>query len=350
MKEGGMEFHDASDIFSSLFGFERNTKPQKGEDIEHRMKMSLEDLYMGKQKKLKITAKKVCPVCHGKGSTVPNAVKTCDRCGGKGIRTVTRQMGPGFISQSREPCSFCRQRGVIIADKDKCPECHAEYVVDKEKEIDIFVEKGSRAGQRIVLKNEGDEEPGIEAGDLIIIIEEKPHSLFTRKGNDLFMKKKISFGESLCGCTFEIPTLDNRHLLIHTSEGDIIKPDDKRCIKNEGMPVYRSSLDKGNLIIQFEVDYPEKGSIDSKMKKHLLELFPVPEAPAPSGTDVEEVELLDPSEVEDNNSSNYQQQGGYRYSYSRGPQHTSTSATGEDDDDDQRGYGPRTQQVQCSIQ
>ena len=355
MKEGGQpEFHDPTDLFSALFGFPTHSAPQKGEDIIHHMKMSLEDLYQGKTKKLRITASKVCPRCNGKGAVNPSAVKQCEMCGGKGIRTVTQQMGPGFISTSRQPCRFCRQRGVIIDPKDQCPECHAENTITKEKEIEVFVEKGMRSGQKITFPQEGNEEPGIEAGDLVIVIDEKPHPTFTRRGNDLLITKKISFAESLCGCSFEVETLDKRHLLIKTEEGDIIKPGDTRKIVGEGMPVYRSDLSKGDLVVTFQVEYPEKGSINPTMRKNLLSIFPLPAPPQPQpGVDVEEVELQDPSTTTEDGASGYgagrRPQGFYRQG-PMGPQHTSTSATGMDDDDDQGQYGPQAQTVQCGTQ
>lgn len=307
--------------------------------------MSLEDLYQGKKKKLHVSAKKTCPTCQGKGSPNPAAVQTCQVCGGKGVRTITQQMGPGFISTSRQPCRACHQRGVIIAEKDKCPECHGDYVVQTQKEIEVYVDRGARAGQKYTFPNEGDEEPGIEAGDLIVVIEEKPHPVFTRRGADLHITKKISFAESLCGTSFEVETLDKRHLLIKTEEGDIIKPGDVRVIPQEGMPQYRSAIDKGNLVVTFQVDYPEKGSINPTMKKNLLKLFPVPpQSQLPADADVEEVELTDPAEHKDEPSSRPRTSGRSGY--------TSTSATATDDDDEGYGggYGPHTQQVQCTIQ
>ena len=357
MKEGeGVSFHDPTDLFSALFGFPTQRGPQKGDDIVHEMKMSLEDLYQGKTKKLRITSKKVCPTCNGKGSPNPNAVQTCTACQGKGFVTLSQQIRPGLISTSRQPCRLCRQRGVIIAEKDKCPECHGDYLVSREKEIEVFVEKGTQAGQRITFPQEGDEEPGIEAGDLVVVIQEKPHPVFTRKGRDLLITKEISFAESLCGCSFEVETLDKRHLLIQTEEGDVIKPGDIRVVVGEGMPVYRSSLEKGNLVITFKVKYPEKNSLNETMKKNIRKIFPVPDRPAPpTDADVEEVVLTDPADAPADSPSGSAGPRGYPGGYQR-PTHTSTSATGTDDDDDQYGGGfpggipPGAQQVQCTIQ
>ncbi|KAH7825752.1 putative Hsp40 [Monocercomonoides exilis] len=360
LKEGGGEnFHDAGDLFSQLFGFGVGEPqgPQKGEDVTYPIKLSLQDLYNGKTKKLKITARKICATCKGKGSAKPGAVQVCPVCNGRKIMTVTQRLGPGFISTSQQPCRNCHQKGVIIDPEDICPECDGEYVVEKPKEIEIYVERGMQNGQKITLKNEGNEEPDVEAGDVVIIINEAPHPVFVRKGRDLHITKKITLAESLCGFAFEVVTLDGRKLMLTSEPGDVIKPGDVRGVVNEGMPVYRSALEKGNLYVTFEVEYPQKGSLNAMMKKNLLKIFPgTPQPEIPEDADVEEVEL---SEMDGSSgsttatgSSNRQRhrsrrdEDESRYSQSR-------ATDPDDDDDDMRGggYGPGgATQVQCSIQ
>ncbi|KAH7826309.1 putative dnaJ subfamily A member [Monocercomonoides exilis] len=282
MKEGGgVQFHSATDLFDSIFGgglFGRSApqKPTKGDDVVHHIKFSLEDLYAGKKKKLRISAKKVCSLCKGYGSTKPNAVVKCTVCNGTGMQTITQQLGPGFISTSRQPCRACRQRGEVIKDEDRCPLCNGEKTRTEQKDLEFTVEAGSYDGQKVVLRNEGDEEPGVEAGDLIIVIDEKPHDTFQRKGRDLVMNKTITLGEALCGFEFSVTTLDKRQLLIKPNPEDVIKPGAIRCIPNEGMPVYRSPLDKGSLVIKFEVEFPEKGSISDERKSAIAKILPAP--------------------------------------------------------------------------
>jgi DnaJ-class molecular chaperone len=109
----------------------------------------------------------------------------------------------------------------------------------------IFIFIGTEAGKKIKFDGEGNEEPGITSGDLIIVIEEKRHPLFTRKGKDLVINKTLSLSEALLGFSFKIATLDNRLLSIKSTQGDVIKPGVERFIPREGMPVYRSPLEKG---------------------------------------------------------------------------------------------------------
>jgi DnaJ-class molecular chaperone len=108
--------------------------------------------------------------------------------------------------------------------------------------------KGSTNGQKIRFEGEGDEEPGIRAGDLIVVIDENSHPIFTRKGKDLHINKALTLGEALVGFSFKITTLDNRVLSIRSGEGEVIKPGDQRFVSREGMPVYRSAMEKGVIV------------------------------------------------------------------------------------------------------
>lgn len=74
-------------------------------------------------------------------------------------------------------------------------------------------------GQKITFAGEGDQEPGLEPGDIIIVLDEKEHATFKRNGIDLIMKMDISLTESLCGLKKTITTLDNRTLVIETVSG-----------------------------------------------------------------------------------------------------------------------------------
>jgi DnaJ-class molecular chaperone len=112
----------------------------------------------------------------------------------------------------------------------------------------IFIHKGSTNGQKIQFEGEGDEEPGILAGDLIVVIDENAHPLFTRKGKDLHVNKTLTLGEALVGFSFKITTLDDRVLSIRSGEGEVIRPNDQRFVTREGMPVYRSAMEKGIVI------------------------------------------------------------------------------------------------------
>lgn len=94
------------------------------------------------------------------------------------------------------------------------------------------------------------------------MIDEKPHSVFKRDGNDLVVNKKISLLEALTGKTFDLTTLDGRYITIPVT--DIVKPGHEVLIPNEGMPVSKNPGQKGNLRIKFEVTFPSKLSAEQK--------------------------------------------------------------------------------------
>jgi DnaJ family protein A protein 2 len=93
-------------------------------------------------------------------------------------------------------------------------------------------------GQKIVFNGEGDQAPNIIPGDIVIVLEEKPHHFFKRKGEDLFCEIKIELVTALCGGQFHITHLDGRVLIVNILPGEVIKPGMTKVINNEGMPGY----------------------------------------------------------------------------------------------------------------
>ena len=92
-------------------------------------------------------------------------------------------------------------------------------VTRERKILEVSVEKGMEDGQKITFTSEGDQEPGLEPGDIIIVLDEKEHAHFKRNGIDLIMKMQITLSESLTGLKKTITTLDNRTLVIQTISG-----------------------------------------------------------------------------------------------------------------------------------
>jgi len=127
------------DLFSQLFGggmfgggrSSRPSGPRRGKDMSHALKVSLEDLYKGKTSKLALQKQIICSSCDGKGGK-DGAVKTCSGCGGRGIRIITRQLGP-MIQQMQQACSDCNGEGEIINPKDRCSGCNGKKVVNERK-------------------------------------------------------------------------------------------------------------------------------------------------------------------------------------------------------------------------
>lgn len=79
---------------------------------------------------------------------------------------------------------------------------------------------GMKDGQKIVLHGEGDQEPGLEPGDVIIVLDQKEHPVFQRQEDNLIMRMKIKLVEALCGFKKTIQTLDHRTLIINSKPGN----------------------------------------------------------------------------------------------------------------------------------
>ena len=185
------------------------------------MHVSLEDLYKGKTTKLALTRNVICVKCNGKGGK-EGAVRQCNSCAGRGVKVSLRQMGP-MIQQIQQPCDECSGSGEIINHKDKCKTCNGRKVVSEKKMLEVHIDKGMRGGQTINFRGESDQAPGVTPGDVIIVIEEKPHDRFKRQGDDLVIEQEIDLLTALGGGQFAIKHLDDRALIVKINPGEVIK-------------------------------------------------------------------------------------------------------------------------------
>lgn len=254
--------------------------PQKGEDIVHSVKASLEDLYNGKTVRLAISRNKPCPDCEGRGGKV-GAEKTCSDCNGRGVKIQIRQIGPGMVQQLQSGCTTCKGLCKVIDEKDKCKQCKGNKVFKDRKVLDVSIEKGMKNGQKIKFAGEADEVPGTVPGDVVIVVQEKEHELFKRKGADLVYTMELSLSESLCGFVRTINHLDGRVLKIESPAGQVIKQDAVKVIHGEGMPYHGSPFTKGRLFIHFAVLFPK--TLPLSTVTALTAILPRPELPMLSG-------------------------------------------------------------------
>ncbi|KAL1219367.1 DnaJ protein ERDJ3B [Cardamine amara subsp. amara] len=118
-----------------------------------------------------------------------------------------------------------------------------------EEILTIDVKPGWKKGTKITFPEKGNEQPGVIPADLVFIIDEKPHPVFTREGNDLVATQKISLVEALTGYTVNLTTLDGRRLTIPVT--NVIHPEYEEVVPKEGMPLQKDQTKKGNLRIKF---------------------------------------------------------------------------------------------------
>lgn len=266
LKEGrGDEFQGS--IFDLLHGRAKGqAQKKKSKSVLYPFNVTLEDIYVGKNMNLDISRYRTCQNCKGNGSKDPNANTKCRDCQGKGIKIVARNIGYGYVQQSVE-CSACNGEGRVIKEKDRCAECKGERAVKVSKTLNIYVEKGTPTGKRVVFAGESDEVPGVEPGDVIVEITVKEHKKFQRKGADLIYTADISLVEALTGFNFVIDHLDGRQILIQNKLGEVIKPGVIKTVKECGMPFFEAPYKYGNLYVKFNIVFPQK--IDSTQTEML---------------------------------------------------------------------------------
>eukprot|EP00244_Chara_vulgaris_P014921 TRINITY_DN970_c0_g2_i6.p1 TRINITY_DN970_c0_g2~~TRINITY_DN970_c0_g2_i6.p1 ORF type:complete len:359 (-),score=84.02 TRINITY_DN970_c0_g2_i6:620-1696(-) len=126
----------------------------------------------------------------------------------------------------------------------------------------IGVKPGWKKGTRITFPEKGNELPGVVPADLIFIVEEKPHDVFKRDGNDLIVTQKITLAQALADYTASIRTLDGRTLRVECNE--VIYPGYEKVIPKEGMPIAKEPGKKGNLRLKFDIKYPPRLSPEQK--------------------------------------------------------------------------------------
>lgn len=288
LQGGGGEGSMPADLFSQLFGgglfgnagrSARNTGPQRGKDLQHVIRVTLEDLYKGKTTKLALTKEVICSKCKGLGGK-EGAVKQCTSCDGTGVKVVVKQMGP-MIQQYQTKCDACNGQGEIINPKDRCKTCMGRKVVQEKKILEVHVDKGMANGTPIRFAGEADQAPNTIPGDVIIVVQEQPHERFTRSGDDLHYQAKIDLLTALAGGELRIEHLDKRIIQVPILPGEVIKPGQKKVIEGQGMPSYRHH-NFGNLFITFQVEFPENHWTSTEKISLLEDILP----PRPSNLEI----------------------------------------------------------------
>eukprot|EP00823_Brevimastigomonas_motovehiculus_P007578 TRINITY_DN665_c0_g1_i1.p1 TRINITY_DN665_c0_g1~~TRINITY_DN665_c0_g1_i1.p1 ORF type:complete len:554 (-),score=176.12 TRINITY_DN665_c0_g1_i1:204-1796(-) len=267
---------DMDEVLEQMFGVRRSgggSRQRKGEDCVFPLKVDLAELFNGGTKKLRLTRNIICTECKGAGG---KGATRCTRCSGRGFRVVIRSLGHNMITQSQTTCEECKGQGTVIPEDSKCSVCSGNKTLKEKKTLEVTLDKGMYHGQKITFKGEADEAPDTTPGDVVVVIQQKEHPIFHREGMNLFMKKKLTLLEALTGFQLKVPHLDGRTLIIKSEEGSIVKPGDFKAVRDEGMPKYKASHRKGDLFIEFDVEFPAANSFDKAARELLKKVLPNP--------------------------------------------------------------------------
>ena len=132
----------------------------------------------------------------------------------------------------------------------------------KDKILTINVKQGWKEGTRISFPEDGDQGPNVVPADIIFIVKDKPHSHFKRSGNDLLHVADIPLSLALTGGTIEVPTIDQR--VLHIPINEIIRPSSRKIIQGEGMPSSQDPTVRGDLVVEFSIQFPQSLSPQQK--------------------------------------------------------------------------------------
>jgi DnaJ family protein A protein 2 len=167
----------------------------------------LEDLYNGVEVSLTTEKSIICHECKGSGCSEGKTAQTCSQCKVQGRQANVVHLG-SIVTQQVVTCKKCQGTGQMITSQNRCKECRGTKVCSQEKTLSVHIERGMEDNKNIVFQGEADEAPGCEPGDLIVYIREMKHKTFVSWYDNLLLKKRINFSQSLLGTSFVVKHLD----------------------------------------------------------------------------------------------------------------------------------------------
>ncbi|MCB1059726.1 MAG: molecular chaperone DnaJ [Calditrichaeota bacterium] len=262
--QGGFEF-DLSDalrqfmeggMFGDIFGQQRGrgggSTRVRGNDLQLKLALTLEEISEGVRKTIKVRRFRPCETCKGSGAAAGSQPTECPTCRGQGqVRQVSRTILGQFVNI--QTCPQCHGEGRIVSNP--CKTCSGDGRTRQEETIHVDVPAGVAAGQYITLRGEGHSGPrNGPAGDLIVLIDEKEHEYFERDGDNIIYKLSVSIPQLLLGGTVEVPTLTGKAQLKLESG---ITPGKLLRMRGKGLPSL-NGYGRGDQLVEIELYVPKK--------------------------------------------------------------------------------------------
>jgi len=246
--------------FDSFFGGQQQSRggrrAARGSNLRIKVKLSLEEIANGVEKKIKVNKQIICDTCDGSGAKDKSSFNTCQTCNGSGaVRRVTNTILGQM--QTTSTCPTCNGEGTQITSK--CTSCHGDGLTRGEETISINIPAGVSEGMQLSMSGKGNAAPrGGTPGDLIILIEEIPHESLKREGNNVIYDLHISFIDAAIGASIEVPTIDGKAKIkidAGTQGGKILR------LKGKGVPEV-NSYHRGDQLIYTNIWTPKALSKD----------------------------------------------------------------------------------------
>ncbi len=232
-RHGATSFSFSEDDFGSLFDellggtrtYTRQAQPRRGRNIESPLEVTLEEAYHGTSRTLSL--------------------------------------------QAEEPCSTCQGSGRIR--NTLCSTCHGAGMVARMKRLEIKIPPGVNNGSRVRIPGKGQPGYGGASGDLYLLISVKPHRLFERKDDDLYVEVAVPLTTAMLGGEVQVPTLKGKLALKippETQNGRVFR------LAGQGMP-HLGNSSRGYILAKVNIALPSKLSPQEKeLFRQLNELRP----------------------------------------------------------------------------
>jgi len=267
---GGMSMDDIfaqfGDIFGGHFGgfggFGRSQgrRANRGGDIRVKVRLTLQEIAHGADKKLKINKQVKCNTCSGTGAENGTAFTTCSTCHGSGTVIGVTNSIFGRV-QTQSTCPSCNGSGKTITKH--CSSCSGSGVVSDSEVVSFHIPAGVSEGMQLNVSGKGNAPQGGGInGDLLVLIEEEPHEELVRDGNDLVYTLFLSFPDAALGGSSEIPTIDGKaRIKIEpgTQPGRVFR------LKGKGLPDV-DGYGRGDLLVYVNVWVPKHLSSSEKVQ------------------------------------------------------------------------------------
>ena len=241
-------------------GGQAQQRVYRGRDIRTRVRLTLEEIARGVEKEVTIERNEPCPDCGGKGAKNASDIQTCPDCHGTGqVQRVSNSFFGQTVTYST--CPRCGGEGKII--KNPCRTCGGTGLVRKKATVKVTIPAGVEDGMQLFVRGAGHAAKNNGTnGDLLVVIEEIPHSQLKRDGQNLFYTQILSVMDAMLGTEVTIPCLDGSYKIKvepGTQSGSVVR------LRGRGLPAVKGyGSGTGDLYVKFLVWIPKKLSRSEK--------------------------------------------------------------------------------------